>query len=62
MITLREFIIVILPIVLLCIGLTFLIAFIGIEYPAIGVLSMLLIAITCPVVLEIWFKFSSRWI
>ena len=62
MITIREFIIAILPMFLLYIGLAFLIVAIGIEYPAIGVLLVLLIAISCPIVLESWFKFSSRWI
>ena len=62
MISVREFVIVLLPMLLLYIGLAFLVVCIGIEYPAIGVLSMLLVAISSPVVLEGWFKFSSRWI
>ena len=62
MISFRELVIVILPMFLLYIGLAILPVFIGIEYPAIGVLSVLLVVITSPVVLEGWFKFSSRLI
>ena len=62
MISVREFVIVLLPMLLLYVGLAGLVVLLGTWNPVIGFLSMLTLAISSPIVLEGWFDFSSRWI
>ena len=62
MISVREFVIALLPMLLLYVGLAGLVVLLGMWDPVIGFLSVILLAITSPIVLEGWFDFSSRWI